>query len=117
MVNFIRNTLLIHHVDTVPLWQKILFPVWLFKILMVHKHEAYRFKYDTDSLVYLEQTTMRWVGILLFIAAFLYYVMVLAPPLIFLNECGQGINYISHYVFGTYLLLNIVFEVTVVFII
>ena len=51
---------------------------------MDYKHEAFRFKYDTDSLLYIENYTMKWLGPVLFANGFLYYVMVIAPPLVFI---------------------------------
>jgi hypothetical protein len=115
--NFIREHLLKHHTKNVPLWQKIIFPIWCFKKLMDYKHEAFRFKYDTESLLYLEQHTMKWLGPVLFANGFLYYVMVLAPPLLFIQECETGIGHGSHYVFVAYLIMNIILEVTVVLVI
>ena len=81
---------------------------------MEYKHEAFRFKYDTASLLYLEQHMMNWLGIVLFANGFLYYVMVMAPPIIFSENCEIGINLAAHGIFAAYLLLNIAFEVTVV---
>lgn len=37
------------HVE-IPLWQKIIFPIWCFKYLQHLKHEAFRFKYETQKL-------------------------------------------------------------------
>ena len=39
-----------HHHHAIPLWQKIIFPIWLWKSLMHDKHEAFRFKYDTVAI-------------------------------------------------------------------
>ena len=113
-VNYIDEHLRTHHNQNVPLWQKIIFPIWCFKILMDYKHEAFRFKYDTDSLLYIENYTMKWLGPVLFANGFLYYVMVIAPPLVFIDECETGIGFGSHYVFVAYLVMNIILEVTTV---
>lgn len=40
----------LHHHHEIPLWQKIVFPIWLWKSLIHDKHEAFRFKYDTVSI-------------------------------------------------------------------
>ena len=41
-----------HH--AIPRWQKICFPIWLWKSLIHDKHEAFRFKYDTAKITDLE---------------------------------------------------------------
>jgi len=44
-----------HHI---PLWQKICFPIWLWKSLIHDKHEAFRFKYDTVAITRIEEHLM-----------------------------------------------------------
>lgn len=50
-----------HHHRPTPLWQKICFPIWCWKSLIHDKHEAFRFKYDTESIRRLEETMMKSV--------------------------------------------------------
>ena len=47
-----------NHHHPMPLWQKICFPVWCWKSLIHDKHEAFRFKYDTESIKKVEKTMM-----------------------------------------------------------
>lgn len=81
---------------------------------MHYKHEAFRFKYDTESLVFVETKIMPWVTYLLYINAFVYYIIVIALPIIFLTECGGGISILAHGIYFAYSLLTVIFEISVV---
>lgn len=53
-IDQIEDQLLTHHEVSYKLWEKIVFPVYLWKSLIHAKHEAFRFKYVTSKLLELE---------------------------------------------------------------
>jgi hypothetical protein len=46
----IRKELLVDHGVSLKCWQKACLPYWLFKTCIHYKHEAFRFKYNTEKL-------------------------------------------------------------------
>ena len=51
---------------------------------------------------------------MLYINAFVYYLIMFVCPFVFINTCGEGINPVSHYIYATYAVSNLIFEIGVV---
>ena len=96
-----------HH--ELPRWQKIVFPIWIWKSLMHDKHEAFRFKYDTQVLNEVEKN-MNWLTVVLYVNAVLFYTIVFSCPFIFGEPCGEGISFTSHKIYAGYSVINGVLE-------
>lgn len=78
-----------HHHHGIPLWQKIIFPIWIWKAFIHDKHEAFRFKYDTVSIQKLENVFMPTVKWHLYAWTVVYYIIMLVlPPLAIGDLCG-----------------------------
>lgn len=75
-----------HHHRPIPLWQKICFPIWCWKSLIHDKHEAFRFKYDTESIRKMEKYMMPSVKRQLYLWSVVYYFIVFAAPYIFIQQ-------------------------------
>ena len=41
----------------------------------------------------------------------IYYIVVFICPLTFVEECGKGLNKISHIIYGAYALMTLCFEI------
>ena len=50
----VAETMEDHHLE-IKCWHYIVFPVWIWKTFIHAKHEAFRFKYDSESLIDLEK--------------------------------------------------------------
>ena len=94
--------------------QKICLPIWCWKSFIHDKHEAFRFKYDTEKLNQLEEN-MGHITFWLYLNSFIYYVIMFICPFVFVNECGAGINLLSHVVYSMYSISTIVLELAMVF--
>lgn len=83
---------------------------------MMHaKHEAFRFKYDTQSLADLEENFMGKLGVFLYVNAFVYYIIMFVCPFVFVSqECGGGLHFSSHLIYMLYSVVNAIFEVLAV---
>ena len=113
--NTLRKKLLMPSHDDLPLWKKIIFPIWLWNSLMHDKHEAFAFKYDTKALQDIEKTIMPTIGPVLYINSVLYYFIMFFCPLYFVQECGYGLATPSHYIYILYAICNIIVESLIVF--
>ena len=81
-----------HHPE-IKCWHKIVFPVWIWKTFIHAKHEAFRFKYDSESLKLVEKEWMPTVGIVMYTLTFFYFGMMFGFPAIFIKgECGVGLD-------------------------
>ena len=105
-----------HHHHAIPLWQKIVFPIWLWKSLIHDKHEAFRFKYDTTAIRRVEDEIMPSVKNQLYLWSLVYYIITFAlPQIAIIHDCGKTFESWLFVVYGLYLLLNSIWEVQVVF--
>ena len=104
-----------HHHHHIPLWQKICFPIWLWKSLIHDKHEAFRFKYDTEAIRNLELELMPSIKWQLYIWSVIYYFIVFVAPYIFIeHECEKTFEPMLFVLYGLYLLLSSAWEIWVV---
>lgn len=60
MTNFDKSHTQELHIKS---WEKIVFPVYLWKTFIHAKHEAFRFKYDTEAILRIEKSLMPQVRI------------------------------------------------------
>ena len=65
----------------------------------------------------LENTIMKPLTVMLYINAFVYYLIMFGCPFVFINPCGEGLNMTAHWIYGIYALSNLIFELGVVIII
>ena len=104
-----------HSDHKIALWQKIVFPIWLWKTLIHAKHEAFEFKYDPDSMRMLEQEHMYWVGIYLYLFTIIYYGIMFICPFVFVSHtCAVGLSHEALWIYGIYALLTAIWEVRTV---
>jgi hypothetical protein len=54
---------------------------------------------------------MNGMTIVLYTNAIIFYTICVACPIIFANDCGEGIDPKSHYVYGIYSVIGFVLEV------
>lgn len=94
--------------------EKLCFPVLCWKSFIHDKHEAFRFKYDTNALNLIENEMMDKLTLLLYINSMVYYIIMFVCPIVFVNECGEGMNIISHIIYLVYSLTTVVIEVAMV---
>lgn len=47
----------------------------------------------------------------LYVNSFVYYIIMFVGPVIFRQECGDGMSMISHYIYAVYSVLTIILEV------
>ena len=83
------------HAHELPLkcWHYIVFPVWIWKTFIHAKHEAFRFKYDSESLKVVEKQKMKSIGRAMYFLTFIYFFMMFVFPALFVNgECGDGLG-------------------------
>ena len=95
-------------------WEKVLFPIWIWKSFQVSKQEALRFKFDTVALNKLENEMMDKITWILYSNQVIWYLIVFIFPIVFVNECGEGLNLTCHYIYGAYSLLTIYLEIALV---
>jgi hypothetical protein len=55
------------------------------------------------------------IGIIMYVNAFIYYFIVFAVPLYFVEPCGEGLNMMSHYIYAGYSIIAAIFELITVF--
>jgi hypothetical protein len=105
-----------HHHHVIPLWQKILFPIWFWKALIHDKHEAFRFKYEPVAIQRLEEIFMPTVKRHLYVWTVVYYLIMLALPTVALgyDKCFFEFEVWIFIVYGVYLVLCAVWEIWVV---
>lgn len=51
----------------------------------------------------------------LYVNIIIYYLIMIVCPLSFRNKCGYGLNPISHFIYGIYSILSLIFEVRTTF--
>lgn len=95
-------------------YQKICLPLWCWRSFIHDKHEAFRFKYDTKALNVIEDELMDNMTYLLYANSFIYYLIMFICPITFVNECGEGYNVVSHYIYGVYSIITMIMEVAFV---
>jgi hypothetical protein len=110
-----RKKILSKHKIHLPLWQKIVFPIWLWKSLMHDKHEAFAFKYDTRILLRVENEIMESIGTILYVNAACYYFIAFFCPFYFADQCGEGLHMQTHLIYFTFALASIIIECMIVF--
>ena len=98
----------------IPLWQKVIFPIWLFRSFLRSEHEAFRFKYDSEALRIIENESMDRLTISLYLNAIGFYCLCFLLPFLLKNECGAGIKYGSHIAYGSFSLFNLFLEIYIV---
>ena len=102
-----------HHI---PFWQKLCFPIWCWKSLIHDKHEAFRFKYDTDAIKKVEENVMPGVKRQLYYWTLIYYFITFVAPYIFIeHECEKTFDYKLFVMYGIYLVGTAIWELYVVF--
>ena len=101
-----------HHAHKIPVWQKIVFPIWIWKTFIHAKHEAFEFKYDPESIKILEQSHMGIIGFYLYFFTIIYYAIMFICPFIFVShECAVGLSHEALWIYGIYALVTAVWEV------
>lgn len=77
------------------------------------KVESFRFKYDSQKLIELENSmdSITWI---LYINAVLFYFICIFFPIIFAGGCGGGINIWSHIIYTVYAIINFIGEFWIV---
>ena len=96
------------------IFQKICLPLRCWRSFIHDKHEAFRFKYDTKALNIIEDELMDKMTYLLYLNSFVYYLIMFICPITFVEECGQGFNVVSHYIYVAYSIITIIMEITFV---
>ena len=94
--------------------EKLCLPLWCWKSFIHDKHEAFRFKYDTKALNLIEDELMDGMTYILYLNSFVYYIIMFVCPLTFVEECGGGLNPISHLIYAAYSFVTIILEVALV---
>ena len=110
----IRDELLVDHSQPLKCWQKAILPYWLFKTCMHYKHEAFRFKYSTEKLDLIENDLMPAVTMWMYINAFVYYLIIIVVPFVFVKPCGKGMKMTAHIIYMVYSFINMIFELGMV---
>ena len=101
-----------HHGHEIRTWEKIVFPIWLWKTFIHAKHEAFEFKYNPDALKMLEDEQMKFIGIVLYATTVVYYAIVFSCPFIFVShECGVGLAPQAMWIYGVYAIVTAFWEV------
>ena len=104
-----------HHHKPIPLWQKIIFPIWCWKSLIHDKHEAFAFKYDTREIEKVEKIIMPGTKKMLYFWTLVYYFIVfVAPPIFKMHECDKTFHIGLFIMYGIYLFLTSIWEIKVV---
>lgn len=89
-------------------------PIWCWRSFIHAKHEAFRFKYDTKALRYIENELMDRLTITLYLNSLIYYVIMFVCPFVFVNECGEGLNEATHLIYAAYSVMTVLAEVAFV---
>lgn len=53
---------------------------------------------------------MDGMTVVLYLNSFVYYIIMFVCPIVFVEECGGGLNMISHYIYGGYSLVTLIME-------
>ena len=103
-----------HH-EHYKLWEYLLLFPWLWKSFVHAKHEAFAFKYDPEVMRLLEENEMRNIRIMLYFWTVMYYILIFSTPFLFKQHYCGGLFYKELYLcYGTYAVLNAVWEVYIV---
>ena len=103
-----------HH-DHYHWWDYALVFPWLWKSFVHAKHEAFAFKYDPEVMRLLEENEMRPIRIMMYFWTVVYFIIIFASPFIFKQHyCGGLFYHDLYYVYGTYAILNAIWEVNAV---
>ena len=95
-----------HHHHHIPCWQKVIFPIWCWKSLIHDKHEAFRFKYNTDSIHRIEKKLMPGIQCQLYVWSAVYYtIMFILPQIAIIHECEKTFEVWLFYVYSAYTVL------------
>jgi hypothetical protein len=62
----------------------------------------------------IEDELMDNMTYLLYANSFIYYLIMFICPITFVNECGEGYNVVSHYIYGVYSIITMIMEVAFV---
>ena len=83
---------------------------------MIHdKHEAFRFKYDTNKMRLIEQEIMPSIKVQLYLWSIVYYFMTFAAPYIFIeHECEKTFSIWLFYLFTGYMAASGIWEIYIV---
>ena len=101
-----------HHGHEIKCWQKIIFPIWIWKSFIHAKHEAFEFKYEPEAMRTLEEEQMKIIGIVLYFTTVIYYSIVFVCPFVFVShECGVGLSHWALYIYFIYAFISSVWEV------
>ena len=101
----------VHHHE-IPCWQKVCFPIWLWKSLIHDKHEAFRFKYDTAAITKVEKLLMKDIKKQLYYWSIVYYFLTFVAPYIFIEHgCGKTYEPMLFILYGAYLFLAGIWEI------
>ena len=65
----------------------------------------------------IEDEMMDWMTVALYFNTLVYYIIMFVAPFVFVNECGEGLNNLSHYIYALYSLGTIFLETLVVILI
>ena len=91
-------------------------PLWCWKSFIHDKHEAFRFKYDTKLLNELEEMMINSkVILIMYLNSFIYYIIMFFCPFIFMKECHNGLNFMTHYIYATYSFFSVIMEIVLVY--
>lgn len=84
---------------------------------MIHdKHEAFRFKYDTDAIKRVEINLMHDIKKQLYYWSIVYYFLTFVAPYIFIeHECEKTYEPYLFYMYGAYLVLSGIWEIKKVY--
>ena len=103
-----------HHTE-IKCWQRVVCCVWMWKSFLHSKHEAFRFKYDSDVMQDLEKTQMRPIGRMMYFLTVLYFVTMFMVPMVYIKgECGEGIHDWVFYFYGAQALATGLYEICAV---
>ena len=61
-----------------------------------------------------EEELMDGVTKLLYLNSLIYYTIMFLCPVIFLGECGEGIDMTAHYIYGFFSILTVIGEIAIV---
>jgi hypothetical protein len=62
----------------------------------------------------IENELMASMTAMLYFNSFVYYIIMFVCPIMFVNQCGGGLNLISHIIYGIYSFMTIIFEIVCV---
>ena len=98
-----------HHHGKKSCWQILCTPC---SSLIHDKHEAFAFKYDTESLSLVERELMPSIKLQLYLWSILYYTITFFIPFYFTyNDCGKTYKPTLFYIYGGYSALNSIWEI------